>query len=97
MKPEDINIEEIIKQNQEDEERNKTRNAKSATINYYPRPITLDEFCDEIKKGIEGFRKNMNNLENFKNAEKNAEDWFMIFGAWSEMEHKDYSKFNSKD
>lgn len=50
----------------------------------YPDKITAKEFTEEIKKNLEAFRDNMNELHN-PGEPRYPEEWMGMFSAWMEL------------
>lgn len=61
---------------------------KCTTEAFYPDKTTLDDFVEQTKKGLDGFRTNMINLGEKASSPKFIEDWFETFMAWSEVEEE---------
>ena len=64
---------------------------RDISIEYNRDPITLDEFIDGVKGGLDGFKGNMlhlgeNNKEYFANHPHYMEEWVESFLAWFEVE-----------
>lgn len=51
---------------------------------FFPKEISLEEFCERILDNKEAFMKNMKTI--CGNEQKFVEDWFETFAAWSEIE-----------
>lgn len=58
---------------------------QDTTCAFSPEPITVDQFCDYIKRDIDAFRANMKKLPQGNKSEY-IEEWLEIMAAWMEIE-----------
>lgn len=73
------------------------------TGEYYPHPVSLEGFLKEMKNDIGGFEKNSVSLREsstvgeFWNGKHFMEEWFEVFGRWSEMQSEGFNPFLPKE
>jgi hypothetical protein len=53
------------------------------TAAFYPDKMNVRDFIAEVIEGCEPF---ISNMEHLKCEDMYAEDWYVLFGAWLEME-----------
>jgi hypothetical protein len=72
------------------------------TTEYYPDPVSLEQFLEDMKDSIGGFEKNAASLRKgarvgeFWNGKHFMEEWFEVFGRWSEIQSEGFNPFLPK-
>lgn len=62
---------------------------EETTGSFYREKISLEQFCEDLRRHIDPFEKNLLQIEVFK-TERYIEEWFETFGAWNEIEIDNY-------
>ena len=57
---------------------------QETTAFFFPKEISVEEFCEMILNNKEAFMKNMKTI--FGDEQRFVEEWFETFAAWSEIE-----------
>lgn len=66
------------------------RQCRQMTAHCYPQQMTVEEFVEEVWRGLTPFRDNMLKID-AKGRKMWPEDWIQRFAAWSEMEKGDFT------
>jgi len=58
---------------------------RDISLQYHPDPQSIDEFVEEMKEGLDGYRENLKSHD-FGKQDHHPERWVESFLAWYEVE-----------